>query len=297
MKLLKYVKERKLSLSIYLSFFIFLIVILVLRNIKPDLYQISVLLFIFIFLLSQYFDFEYRYFIGFALILLVACPFLLIAKYETLAEYFANYVYGFLVLGIIGYFLDNLREKIKKKGYFKIYKIVFLSVFILVLIATPIVFNRDLVLKVPNYIKYRYLRTFCKGVYYGKKDEVILNGELLKEKIVITIDEPKGNSIVCGNVNIRGWVVEGNSREDSGIDKIEVFLDGNYGEGEYLGSTDTNILREDVGKVYGRQFDVSGFEFEFNSLKFKNDKHTVYIYAHNPYFGWDYMSFEIFIDN
>ncbi|GAI61883.1 unnamed protein product, partial [marine sediment metagenome] len=41
-------------------------------------------------------------------------------------------------------------------------------------------------------------------VYYGKKDEVILDGKLLKEKIVITIDEPKGNSMVCGNVKIRG---------------------------------------------------------------------------------------------
>ena len=126
---------------------------------------------------------------------------------------------------------------------------------------------------------------------------MILNGELLKETIVITIDNPKINREIHGNVKIVGWAIEGNSKENSGIDKIEFFLDGNSEKGEYLGSTSTNILREDVGKVYGRQFDVSGFEFEFNSSKFKDGKHIVYIYGHNPYFGWDYISFEIFTYN
>ncbi|GAG60015.1 unnamed protein product, partial [marine sediment metagenome] len=116
MKLLKYMKERKLGLSICLSLFVLLVVSLVLRNTKPGLYPVSIFLMFLVFIFSQYFDFEYRYFIGFALILLVTCPFLLIAKYETLAEYFANYVYGFLVLGVIGYFFDNLREKLKSKG-------------------------------------------------------------------------------------------------------------------------------------------------------------------------------------
>ncbi len=302
-KFQKYLKENRVSLSIYLSFFAFLIISLIWRNVEPDLYPVSILLMTFIFLLSQYFDFEYRYFIGFGLIMLVICPFLLIARYVKLAEYFANYAYGFLVLGIVGYFLDNLREKIKKKGYFKIYKIVFLSIIILTLISPTLVF-KDYVVKIPSYVvkipsfvKYRYLRTFHKEIYYSKRDEIILDGELLIENIVITIDHPKVDRKISGDVEIVGWAIEGNSRENSGIDKMEVFIDGNNENGKYLGNIDTNISREDVGKVYGRQFDVSGFKFKFSSLKFGDGKHTIYIYAHNTYFGWDYISFDIFIDN
>ena len=97
MKILKFVKEKKLGLSFLLSFFILLIVSLVLRNIFPKIYPISIFFVVLIFIFSQYFDFDYRLFIGFALFLLVVCPFLLIAKLNTLAEYFANYVYGFFI--------------------------------------------------------------------------------------------------------------------------------------------------------------------------------------------------------
>ena len=422
MKLLKYMKERKLGLSIYLSLFIFLTVSLVLRNIKPELYPVSVFLMSLVFIFSQYFDFEYRYFIGFALVLLVACPFLLIAKYEILAEYFANYVYGFLVLGVIGYFLDNLREKLKKKGYFKIYKVIFLSVFVLSL-ASGIFIYKDYIIKYPINM---YLSKFHKEVYYSKKDEVILDGEVLKEDIIIKIDNPEESSKVSGEVEIIGWAIERNSNEDSGIDEIEFFIDGKPGEGKCLGRVDNdmeiinpviagfvtnlcgkcyyeqpdsgdinywvyklqwgevlypdvvkifftsqefkdrnlsnedylsslyegilnrkpdttgfntwisqlnsglgrdvvlesflasdeakkifkeysselkrNIVRgkflmEDLAEVFGRQFIMGGFIFEFDSLEFENGKHTIYVYAHNQYFGWDSRSFEIYIDN
>jgi len=422
MKLLKYIKEKKLGLSIYLSLFILLVVSLVFRNIKPDLYPVSVFLMSLVFISSQYFDFEYRYFIGFALILLVTCPFLLIAKYETLAEYFANYVYGFLVLGIIGYFLDNLREKIKKKGYFKIYKIIFLSILIL-LMASNVFVYRDYTLKVPINM---YIKKFHKEVYYSKKDEVVLDGKILKEGIIINVNEPEENSKVSGEVEIIGWAIESNSNDDSGIDEIEFFMDGKPGKGKYLGIVDndmekinpviagfvTNLygkcyneqpdsgdisywvyklqwgavtyldvartffkskefkdrnlnnkdylsllyegilnrksdttgfntwisqlnsglgrdvvlesflasdeakeifkgynselkrnivpgkfLVEDLAKAYGRQFIMGGFIFKFDSLEFENGKHTIYVYAHNPYFGWDSRDFEIYIDN
>jgi len=401
MKLLKYMKERKLGLSIYISLFIFLTVSLVLRNTKPDLYPVSIFLMSLVFIFSQYFDFEYRYFIGFALVLLVTCPFLLIAKYETLAEYFANYVYGFLVLGIIGYFLDNLREKLKKKGYFKVYKIIFLSIFVL-LIASGVFIYRDYVIKVPINM---YMSKFHKEAYYSKKDEVILDGKVLKEDIIIKIDNPEESSKVSGEVEIIGWAIERNSNEDSGIDEIEKinpviagfvtnlygkcyneqpdsgdisywvyklqwgavtysdvvktffkskeFKDRNLSNKDYLSLLYEGILSrkpdttgfntwinqlnsclgrdvvlesflasdeakkifkgynselkrnivpgkflvEDLAEVFGRQFIMGGFIFEFDSLEFENGKHTIYVYAHNPYFGWDSRNFEIYIDN
>ena len=222
MKLLKYMKVRKLCLSIYLSLFILLIVSLVLRNISPELYPASIFLMILIFILSQYFDFEYRYFISFTLILLVTCPFLLIAKYETLAEYFANYVYGFLVLGIVGYFLDNLREKLKKKGYFRIYRLFFLSLLILVLIS-PLVIYREFIPKLPNITKHIN--------YYVHKGSTVIK---ITENIIITVENPKEDTEISGEVKISGWAIEGNSTENSGIDRVEIFVDGKPGIGTHL---------------------------------------------------------------
>ena len=146
MKSLEYIKERKLGFSISLIFFVLLILSLILRYMYPQPYPIPVFFMLFpiffmllIFIFSQYFDFDYRYFIGFALALLIVCPFLLIFKLNTLAEYFANYVYGFLVLGVIGYFFDNLREKLKSRGTIKIYKKVFLSILVIFLLSSIIV--------------------------------------------------------------------------------------------------------------------------------------------------------------
>ena len=252
MELLKYVKERKLGLSICLLLFILLMVSLVLRNIEleDNLYPASIFLMTLVFIFSQYFDFEYRYFIGFALVMLVACPFLLIGGYEKLAEYFANYVYGFLVLGIVCYFLDRLREKIIKKGYFKI---ITLSCLILIITVTPIIFygtyflgrlprladytviTKNAIVKSSEFIKDKYLRTFNKEIYYSKKDFVIIDGVKVKEDIIIGIDSPKKDSYVSGIVNVKGWTIEKNLIYDSGIDRIEFFLGGKPGEGKYLG--------------------------------------------------------------
>ncbi|MHB8278406.1 MAG: hypothetical protein ACYDIA_12240 [Candidatus Humimicrobiaceae bacterium] len=207
MKILKIIKEKKLGLSFLLSFFILLIASLVLRNIFPQTYPISIFFVVLIFIFSQYFDFEYRYFIGFALALLVACPFLLIFKLNTLAEYFANYVYVFLVLGIVGYFFDNLREKLKSKSTIKIYKKVFLSILVIFLLSSAFIFVRDYrhnsdyaaVIK-ENFIKLAgiaedkyikfiastkdiYIKTFKKDIYYSGMDVAEVDGKKISRDI------------------------------------------------------------------------------------------------------------------
>lgn len=421
MKLPEYLKEKKLGLSIYFLFFAFLVLSLILRNVLLGLSPISIFLMSLVFIFSQYFDFEYRYLIGFALVLLSFCPFLLIAKYETLAEYFAIYVYGFLVLGVVGYFLDNLRVRLKKKGYFKIYRLVFLSLLILVLIS-PLIIYREYIPKLPHIIRHKN--------YYIKKESVKLNGSQMGENIIITVENPKEDIEISGIVKISGWAIEGNSQDNSGIDRVEIFIDGKPGVGKYLDLYDAkmteedspayelvkrfysqcygqepevdtlnylraklesaevsiddiakkfilseefknrnlkneeyvnilyeillnrepdniglmswldrlgkgmnrnvvlyeflrsveykglcrnyydkiskyveyinvgiNLPREDIGNSYGEQFKMSGFSFNFDSTEFENGEHTIYIYAHSPYFGWDYVSFGIYIDN
>jgi hypothetical protein len=244
----KFLKEKKLGLSFLLVFFVLLVISIISRGIFPETYQISIFFAILIFIFSQYFDFEYRLLIGFALFLLIICLFLLIFKLDTLAEYFANYVYGFLALGIIGYFFDNLREKLKSKGTIKIYKKVFLSILVLFLLSSVFIFVRDfrrnsdypVVIK-ENFNKFatdvkdKYIRTFKKEIYYAGLDAVEVDDKKISRDIIINIDNPKADSIISKTIDLSGWAIETNSIYNTGIDKIEFFLDGKPGEGKYLG--------------------------------------------------------------
>ena len=244
----KFLKEKKLGLSFLLVFFVLLVISLISRNIFPQIYQLSIISTALIFIFSQYFDFEYKLLIGFALFLLIICLFLLIAKLDTLAVYFANYVYGFLALGIIGYFFDNLREKLKSKGTIKIYKIVFLSILVLFLLSSAFIFVRDFrsnpdypVVMKENYNKFaadvkdKYIRTFKKEIYYAGLDAVEVDGKKISRDIIINIDNPKADSIISKTIDLSGWAIEANSVFNTGIDKIEIFLDGKPGYGKYLG--------------------------------------------------------------
>ena len=440
MKILKFVKEKKIGLSFLLTFFILLVASLVLRNIFPKTYPISIFFIVLIFIFSQYFDFDYRLFIGFDLFLLIICPFLLIAKYETLAEYFANYVYGFLVLGVVGYFFDSLREKLKSKGTIKIYKKVLLSILVIFLLSSVLIFVRDYrrnsdytVLIKENFVKFatsakdKYLRTFREDIYYSSLDVIEVDGKKISRNIIINIDNPKAGSNISKTIDLSGWAIETNSIDNTGIDKIEFFFDGIQGKGKYLGSFSIpyyksdietvkflenlylqfynrkpsenelnlwainleyrllsfydvvlsitnssgivnenlsneefikvlyngllnreadkdglthwanllksdevdrygilngflnseefkrisdnyynnvpmcneplNIIRKDVGKKYGKQFYLSGFNLKFDSTKFKNGENNLYVYAHSPIFGWDFKKVDFFIEN
>ncbi|MBC8386594.1 MAG: DUF4214 domain-containing protein, partial [Actinobacteria bacterium] len=70
-----------------------------------------------------------------------------------------------------------------------------------------------------------------------------------------------------------------------------------YYENISLKENDLDIIRKDVGEKYGKQFYLSVFEFSFDSTKFSNGEHTIYIYAHSPIFGWDYKTLKINISN
>jgi len=262
MKILKFVKVKKIGLLFLVSFFILLIVSLVLRNIFSKTYPISIFFVVLIFILSQYFDFEYRYFISFALILLSTCPFLLIFKLNLLAEYFANYVYGFLVLGVVGYFFDNLREKLKSKVTIKIYKKVFLSILIIFLLSSALIFVRDYwrntdyaVLIKENFVKFadsakdKYLRTFRKDIYYSGLDVIEVDGKKISRDIIINIDNPKAGSNISKTIDLSGWAIETNSIDNTGIDKIEFFFDGIPGNGKYLGSFSIPYYKSDIETV------------------------------------------------
>ncbi|MCL5985061.1 MAG: hypothetical protein M1371_00675 [Actinobacteria bacterium] len=101
-----------------LNLFLFLILILLIGvSLTVPFFYTKVLLssavLILIILLLRYFEFDDRYFIGLALVLLVLCPFFLIFKKEVIAERLANYAYYFLVIGIFFMIYDRLLKNHK----------------------------------------------------------------------------------------------------------------------------------------------------------------------------------------
>jgi hypothetical protein len=440
MELLKLFKTKRIW-AIILIFLLFILFItsLFIRDTFPSFYVFSIFFMILVFIFSQYLNFEYKLFILFALILFIFLFLLIAVKGRSgLAESFGNYIILLLVFTVIGYYLDNLKQILGKKGKNRLYKTVFSSILFAFLVFSIVIFVKDFynnieyaaiikkgVLNSAEAVKNNYLRVFNKERYYGKVDYVMIDSKKYEQQFVIGIDFPKEDSNVSGNVTLKGWAIETNSINNTGIDRIEFFLDGKPGDGKFLGKylivykgeaktielvndlysnfydrqplkdelslwamnlewnimsynevissfinnskilegnlseeeyvsilyrivlsrevdgeglkfwidklnsgtsrndvlndllnsdelkvlsenyykkvkikeTDLDLVRKDVGDKYGKQFFLSGFSFIFDSTKFKNGEHNLYVYAHSTIFGWDHKKVDFFIEN
>ena len=257
-----YVKKNKSGLIIYFVGLILLIISLVARFYYLGISLVSLFLIYLLFILTQYFDFDYRYLIGSGLLFLIICFFLIVFRpkfeldylyihskqsglaamglylYHRMADYFANYAFGFLIFGTISIFLYNLRNR-----YLKVFKVIFLSIIVLMLLSSPLLiyFNNDCKIAVGDIgislgskIKEDYLKVFNKNLYYSKKDKALVNGEIKQEGIKIFVDFPEEGENISGIAKISGAAIDLNSNLYPGIDKIKVFLGGNPSNGKFI---------------------------------------------------------------
>lgn len=274
-KIKSYLKEKKTAIIIVILLFILFIFSLILRNYFLQIYVLPILFFIFIFIFFQYFDLDFKYSIAFSLTLIVICPFLIAYNHLRLAEYFGNYFYGFLFIGLVNFFLDGFREKLKKIKKFRIYQYIFLSIFIAVLIVSGMTVLKDMVRTtnfniIANYVK-NNIKTVNKNVYYSKVEEVTLNKEELKEQIIINIEHISENSEVSNLMEIKGYAIEKNAVESNGIDIIKFFIDGKPGgNGSYLGYYEIPAYKADrvtndlIQNTYLNILERQPFEKELN---------------------------------
>ena len=259
-----YIKKNKSGVIIYFLGLLLLIISLVARFYYLGISSVSLFLIYLLFVLTQYFDFDYRYLIGPGLLFLIICFFLIIFRpkfeldylyihskqtglaaiglylYHRMADYFANYAFGFLIFGTVSILFDNF-----KKRFLKIFKIIFLSIIILMLLSLPLLiyFNSDCRITVKDInslvvskAKEVYLKIFDKNLYYSKKDKALVNGEAKQEDIKVFIDFPKDNESISGITKISGAAIDINSILNPGIARIEIFLGGNALKGIPIGS-------------------------------------------------------------
>ena len=354
---------------------------------------------------------------------------------QRLIDSITFYIPCFFILSSLGFIYEEKIEKRitfrkKKISYlclFCVFSVLFIFLFISFNLEQPsikiIINNTKTII---NNTKEVTNRTFNKEEYYSKKEFEVIDGEKVKEKIIISAYSSQQGIPFPGKIKIKGWALEKNSKYDTGINRIEFFLDGKPGDGKYLGKfsqnydteletkkfiknlyfnfydrspskdelsfwamnlewnnmsyydvansiinsskiferklqkeecirilykgalnreadgeglkhwvktlsngdanyndvlysflnssefkalsenyykkvkikePDLDLVRRDVGDKHGKQFYLSGFSFVFNSTKFKNGEHNLYVYAHSPIFGWDYVKINLIINN
>ena len=221
----------------------------------------------------------------------------MIFNQDLIAESFASYVYGFLCLAILGFFLDNLRKKSRNRGKLKIYKFI-ITFFVSILIAFTIFFYfndffisfRDLQL---SYLKNTNEQKYFSE-YYKSIDKIFINGRFINKNLLMNITFPDKKAKFIDNIHIEGWALDENSKENSGIDKVEFWLDGKPGLGEFLGNANLGIqVNNIISDSTGKQFKNCGFNGDIKIENINSGSHKLYVYARSNLFGWVYKEINI----
>lgn len=95
---------------------------------------------------------------------------------------------------------------------------------------------------------------------------------------LVVIDTPRGGT-TSTQLYVSGWAADPRSASGTGVDAVEVYLDGEAGaDGTYLGQATYGLARPDVAShLGGSRFNLSGYAMVTNVTP---GPHTVYVYAH-----------------
>ncbi len=108
--------------------------------------------------------------------------------------------------------------------------------------------------------------------------------------ITLTVDTPTNDErITSKSLRIKGWAVDPSAGQGTGIDQVEVYIDGPRGQGSLLGQASYGIARQDVANALGGgdRYLFSGFELIWTEvIQAAPGYHTITVAAHSPANGW-----------
>ncbi|MBN2072573.1 MAG: PD40 domain-containing protein [Actinobacteria bacterium] len=142
-----------------------------------------------------------------------------------------------------------------------------------------------------------YARTNRGNSKYAIK-KLPVSGEREETATTILIDYPKNYSTIYPEkMTIQGWAINEDFTDSTGIDRVEVYIDGTRDNGIFLGDANYGtITRDDISGIYGPQFAKSGYHIEWDASEFKaNEDHFIYVYAHVINGDWEYGLSEVYI--
>jgi hypothetical protein len=98
--------------------------------------------------------------------------------------------------------------------------------------------------------------------------------------VVAPIEQPSAGAFVSGSITLRGFAIDRNSPDGTGVDAVHIYLDGTYGTGTIIGAATYGLDRPDIAAQYGVRFGPSGWELAWNTAGLAPGVHHLYLYAH-----------------
>ena len=134
-----------------------------------------------------------------------------------------------------------------------------------------------------------YLYIYALIPKYGwnyTREKIKINGEEnLDANIRLSLDSPKEDEVITeankSNVRISGWSVDTIYSENTGIDRVEIYLNGPKDFGQFLGEADYGTERQDVANALGNaNYMNSGYSLDFDANELEaGSENTLYIYS------------------
>jgi hypothetical protein len=114
----------------------------------------------------------------------------------------------------------------------------------------------------------------------------------------LTIDKPAGDARVSGTMEVTGWAADRRAENGTGVDRVQLYLDGGPGVGTYLGDAEYGTARPDVATALrGSQFANSGWSFAWNPGEVTAGRHMLHVVAHSSLSGlWAEQARVVVID-
>ncbi len=107
------------------------------------------------------------------------------------------------------------------------------------------------------------------------------------QNIELHIDGPRHNAIIeeedKENLRISGWSADLSVQESTGIEKIEIYLNGPRDFGIFLGEANYGHERQDVANAYGNaNYTDSGYSLIFDAGRLgQGTENTIYVYSYS----------------
>jgi hypothetical protein len=100
--------------------------------------------------------------------------------------------------------------------------------------------------------------------------------------VLIAVDSPQDWTTVYGSLRISGWNVDLGAASGSGVDRVQVYVDGTYVADAAYGSA-----RGDIGSTYGSRFGPSGFQYQLSLTSVAPGNHTLEVRGRSTVTGAD----------
>ena len=104
--------------------------------------------------------------------------------------------------------------------------------------------------------------------------------DMYAPNVLAPIEQPGPAAIIAGTVTLSGFAVDLNSQAGTGVDGVDIYLDGASGTGTLIGHATYGVNRPDVAARFGARFGPSGWELAWDTTGLALGTHTLHLYAH-----------------